>query len=310
MDFDAIKSEIETTYKILEFNKGHIKNRGKQAYYYYKNPHWKIIDSNNNIIILMFCEPNIIFKLCQDSYNKILEFEKINNIKITWCMTINGYIIGNNNLYVHQIIMDCYGNGKGTKNISVDHIDRNPLNNCYNNLRIATFEEQQNNSKGILPGTKRERKQSAKDLPECITQEMMKKYVVYYHEWLNKEHTKKREFFKVEKHPKLDKPWMTTKSEKVSIQEKLKQANKVVDDLENNIYSEKENIKLPLPKYISLVNIREKNHLVFEKRIDGLRLNLKMVLPIVYDLQEQLEIFKEKINFKYKIKLNEEILII
>ena len=48
---------------------------------------------------------------------------------------------------------------------------------------------------------------------------------------------KEREFFRVE-HPKLDKPWTTSKSEKVSIQEKLQQANKVVDDLENDIYPE------------------------------------------------------------------------
>lgn len=38
---------------------------------------------------------------------------------------------------MHQIIMNCYGNGKGTKQISVDNIDQNPLNNCYSNLRIA-----------------------------------------------------------------------------------------------------------------------------------------------------------------------------
>ena len=126
----------------------------------------------------------------------------------------------------------------------------------------------------------------------------MKKYVVYYHEWLNKEHTKKREFFKIEKHPKLDKPWATTKSEKVSIQEKLNQANKVVDDLDNNIYPEKEEPELP--KYVSLVNMRGKQHLVFEKRVEDKRLNLKMVLPDEYDLQEQLEKLNDKIKEKYK----------
>jgi hypothetical protein len=204
----------------------------------------------------------------------------------------------NSSLFIHQIVTSCHGNGKGTKNISVDHIDRNPLNNTFDNLRIATRQEQENNCKGIMDGTKRERKTSAKPLPEGLTQDMMKKYVVYYHEWLNKEHTKQREFFKVEKHPKLDKPWTTTKSEKVSIQEKLKKANKVVEELENNIYPEKEETQLP--KYISLVNMKGKQHLVFEKRIDGKRLNLKMVLPDEYDLQEQLEKFNEKIKEKYE----------
>ena len=64
---------------------------------------------------------------------------------------------------------------------------------------------------------------------------MFKKYVYYNREFYDNAKTKEREFCRVE-HPKLDKPWCTTKSNKVSIQEKIAQANKVVDDLENNIY--------------------------------------------------------------------------
>ena len=127
---------------------------------------------------------------------------------------------------------------------------------------------------------------------------MMKKYVVYYQEWLDKQHTKQREFFKIEKHPKLDKSWNTTKSGKVSIQDKLNQANKVVEDLENDIYPEKEGINLP--KYVSLISFREKPHLVFEKRIDDKRLNIKMVLPNEYDLQEQINILNAKVKAKYE----------
>ena len=193
--------------------------------------------------------------------------------------------------------MNCYGNGKGTNIISIDHIDRNPLNNTMENLRIATRKEQENNSKGIAEGTKRARKNGATELPEGIQQEMMQKYVVYYHEWLDKEHTREREFFKIETHPKLDKIWMTTKSNKVSIQYKLNQANKVIDDLENDIYPEKN--EPILPKYVSLVIVREKPHLVFDKRIDGKRLNVKMVLPKDYDLLDQVEILNNKIKEKY-----------
>jgi len=90
-----------------------------------------------------------------------------------------------------------------------------------------------------MEGTKRARKKSAKELPEGITQDMLKKYVVYYHEYLNVEKTKSREFFKIEKHPKLNKIWIGSKSGKISIQDKLIQANKLIDDLENNIYPNK-----------------------------------------------------------------------
>ena len=205
--------------------------------------------------------------------------------------------MGSNNLLIHQIITGCYGNGKGTKNISVDHIDRNPLNNTFENLRVVSQNEQQTNSKGILPGTQRERS-SKKDLPDGITYQMFKKYVYYNREFYNKEKTKEREFFRVE-HPKLDKPWATTKSEKVSILEKLTQANKVVDDLENDIYPKKD--EEILPKYVSLVVTREKPHLVYEKRIvDGKRLNIKMVLPEEYDLHDRLVILNEKIKEKYE----------
>jgi hypothetical protein len=114
---------------------------------------------------------------------------------------------------------------------------------------------------------------------------------------LDTEHTKQREFFKVEKHPKLDKPWATTKSNKISIQEKLAQANKIVDDLEKDVYPE---TNYPaLPKYVSLITMREKPHLIFEKRVDGKRLNFKMVLPEEYDLDEQISLFKVKIREKY-----------
>ena len=177
---------IESLYpdsKIAYIN-GHYSSLGKDAGKM-KNPVWKIDDE----YVLIECTNNVIVKLCPESYQKILIFEEEHNNgkKLTFYQMTNGYVCSTSKLYIHQIITGCYGNGKGTKEISVDHKDRNPLNNTMQNLRIATREEQEQNSKGIAPNTKRERKTSAQKLPADISHEMMKKYVYYCHEWRDKE---------------------------------------------------------------------------------------------------------------------------
>jgi hypothetical protein len=237
--YPTIYNKIVNTYNIIDFIQGHYKTIGQSAYKI-KNCIWKISE-NNKIYYIMYCEKDTLCKLCEESYNKIIAFEKQIEIKLTWYKCANGYIQTHNtndgkNYYMHQIITGCYGNGQGTKSISVDHIDRDPLNNSMENLRIATRVEQEQNSKGIAVGTKRARKHSAKPLPKGITQDMMGKYVNYYHEFVDKEQTKSREFFKIEKNPKLAKIWTGTKSNKIPILEKLATVNKVAADLENDIY--------------------------------------------------------------------------
>jgi len=295
-------SIISENYTILEYIPGHVNTIGRYANCM-KNPVWKVLIDEKEYY-LMYCETNCLCKLCPDSYKIIKNYHRDIGKNVTWSKCSSGYIQSHNShndksYFIHQIIMDCYGNGKGTKTISVDHIDRDPLNNSLENLRLATRELQQQNSKGSLAGTKRERKNNAIDLPTGITQDMMRKYVVYYHEWLDKDKGRDREFFKVESHPKLKGVWFSSKSNKVSIQEKLNQANKVVDDLENDIHPIKEdNI---VPKYVSIGISRGKPHLVFEKRMsDGKRISFKMVLPTEYELSEQLSILDERILKKYE----------
>jgi hypothetical protein len=226
--------EMIEKYDIMEYISGHYSQHGVDPYFM-KNPLW-MIEENGEEYLLMYCEKDTICKLSPESYQKIIDFEQHHNEgkKITFHKHSSGYVLSSSqSLFIHQIITGCYGNGKGTKEISVDHIDRDPLNNTMKNLRIATREEQEKNSKGIAPNTKRERKTSAQKLPTGISHEMMKKYVYYCHEWRDKEKTKEREYFRVEKHPKqIKKQWATTKSGSISILEKLKQANDYVDELD------------------------------------------------------------------------------
>jgi len=86
----------------------------------------------------------------------------------------------------------------------------------------------------LLRNDKRERKHTAQSLPPGITHNMMKKFVVYYREtiYLKSGKQQPREYFKVESHPKLSKPWVSSKSAKISLVEKLNHANQVVADLE------------------------------------------------------------------------------
>tara|TARA_R110002072_G_scaffold244302_1_gene403626 strand:+ start:479 stop:814 length:336 start_codon:yes stop_codon:yes gene_type:complete len=101
-----------------------------------------------------------------------------------------------------------------------------------NSSQSITLPENDNNQKQKeKEPVKKERKKNAIKLPSGLTQEMMKTYVVYYKEVYNKEKGSTREYFKVEKHPKLNKAWISSKSNKIPLLEKLKEANKVVDDL-------------------------------------------------------------------------------
>jgi hypothetical protein len=238
MNYHDYHSTIVSNYGSFEYIQGHTNDIGRGAGKE-KNPIW-IVRENDEERFIMYCEHEKICILCRISYQKIIDYEKDENNgeKISWYFQTNGYVNGMTNnrrsLSVHQVIMNHYGHGRGTGDKSVDHIDRNPANNMMANLRIATREEQMLNTKGIIPGTKRERQTIARELPDGLTQEMMPKYITYNVNMYGEKKEKKRDYFRIEGHPLIKpKTWDGSKSSKITILEKLKQAQETLRGLDN-----------------------------------------------------------------------------
>ena len=291
-------------YTIIEELGGHVKTTGCTAGMV-KNFMYKVLDTNNKELYIMSVEPDLLCMLCEKSYDKILEYEREKNdgIKLTFSK-LNDYVCccttHEGRLYIHQIIMNCYRNGRGTKDISVDHIDRNPLNNTIDNLRIATREMQQLNSHGILPGTKRRRATNAQELPEGLTQVMLPKYVVYMKNVYNKEKNLTREYFRIDHHPNLE-SYDGCKSGKKTIFEKLEEIKKIVEDADKGILPKSQKELSELPTYVRLAQNKDKRCLIYEKRTPTGRQSVKMTLPSdCNDMQKQVQILLQKVKDKYE----------
>jgi hypothetical protein len=291
-----------------------------------KNPIW-VINIDGKERLLMYIEDGVLCELCRESYRRIIDFENKykSGKKLLWTQKDERrhYVRTNYNnttLYIHQLIMDWFGHGSGTGEYSVDHIDRNPLNNTLENLRIATSREQHQNVKGVLPDTKKEPCNRAKTLPDEIKDVTIPSYIKYNLNTYGENHEHSREYFRIESHPLLSggATWVSSTKQSVPIRDKLQQALDALDHINKNGTLPPKIVR-ELPQYVTYYIERGEHLLVWQKNEGETRLSKKMNIgQNYYDMskEEQERVLDElnraivkKYDNKYQIyKLDESIL--
>jgi len=293
-------------YTILEYGTPH-QIEGGRYNNEYRNMYWKVKDNNNSIYYLMHIKEDVYTKISLSDIDKVIN---IGDKKPSWYLQQHGYITTTSRVntkiyYLHQLIMDVHKEDLSSYEKTVDHINRDKLDNRRENLRFATMSEQNVNRE------KQTRRSDAIDLPEGISQSDLPKYVVYRKEILDKESNKFREYFYICNHPNCER-WETSKSRKYSNYEKLLMAIKKLKELNeessSDLESDTEDEKIIMPKYISYTMFRDQPHLIFDRRLNDKRYNLKMLVK-PNDLQLELNLFIDKINDKYPELVMEKIIL-
>lgn len=310
-------------YDIIENGKSVLITEGKYANQY-RNMYWKVKD-NDLSYYMIHIKDDIYTKVSIDDINKVLLFK---NIRPIWYLQSNGYIATTihynkkQTIYsLHQLILDVHDVDLTSFERTVDHINQDKLDNRNENLRLTNMSIQNSNRDKVS------RRVDAIELPEGIKQEDIPKHIVYRKEILDKETGKYREYFYICNHPTFtehldfskekskaelsknqrfsdNKHWSSSKSNQVSIKEKLKQAKLKIQEINGLIskfqYNKESgnNNKIDLPTYITLVKQRDKYHLTFDARLEHKRYNFKSVCKTI-NIQDELNKFIPNVNKKY-----------
>ena len=133
---------MEEKYNIIEEFNGKISKIGRYSGQE-KNKYWFVEDKETKEkYYLMDCSNNRFTKIDEESINKVVN----ENVKWTVC---NNYVVAefekNKKKALHAFLMNYSGHKLEKDALSVDHINRDKLDNRLSNLRLATQSEQNEN---------------------------------------------------------------------------------------------------------------------------------------------------------------------
>jgi hypothetical protein len=216
---DQLKALLPKHLTILQEFPGHMQKLGKNAGDFF-NPYVLVKSSLENDIenefYAIFSNPDKIFYISKEF------IQKIKNKTCFYCS--NGYMAlkdNNKQMYLHQLIMKNIEKDDNEKELSIDHINRDKLDNRIKNLRWTTQSVQTENC------GKRSRKKNAMPLPEELKNYPLPKFVDYRKEVF--ENGSYKEYLVLD-HPTVGKRLFSSKSMKINIVDKY---NDIIEKMNN-----------------------------------------------------------------------------
>jgi hypothetical protein len=281
---------------IINYYNGHEANIGCNSGKKNINPYYLVKDDNN--------KEYYIIELTNENFT-IISLESLSTVKkykTSWYLGQNGYTVGKidgKSLYLHQYLLNHYGHGKGQ--LSIDHINQNKLDNRLENLRIVD-QSTQNKNRGKVA-----RHSNAQKLPDLISNVEFPKHVYYYSEILNKDTEQEffRDYIRIENHPNQKKNISSSKSIKISILDKFREACAIIKELDNNTYQHEKNT---IPKFVKLApSNRTLNKLVFDfdRKHETGRQTIKQTFGEKESKNKNYAEFRLKIKDKYNFDIGE-----
>lgn len=135
---------------IKQYFQGHRRAIGKKARMML-NPYWLVENKalQEEEFYMMYCEIGAYTYFSKESFDKIIQPNKL-----TWSLATNGYIQTKiedktKGIYMHQMVTGFSGQKAQGNTDSVDHINRNKLDNRISNLRVVD-QSTQNFNKDIM----------------------------------------------------------------------------------------------------------------------------------------------------------------